>query len=503
MSSDLGRLLETADPQSRLFQLAVEHSPALMAVLRGLDLVFELVNPAFEAASCGRDVLGRPFSEAYPELADEAVPILQRVLCTGEPFHGTNVVLSLCRSCSGVAEERFFNLSCVLVESSDRREHAVLLVGIDTTEAVRARRRVEEMALEAQSRAAGFRDILDNMVDAVFVCNLTGRVTLANSAAVRLLGLNSVEELDRAMVEFPELLRARHMDGSRVSAAEQPLVRALAGETVVEENRIIFNPQTQQDIIVRSNAAPIRAYDGTIVGAVSVSRDITDMAELDILKDAFISVAAHELKTPVAVMKGYAQALLRCDRDVQPPQRKMLEAIDRGAGRIDRIVNDLLDISRLQMGRLDVETQRFDLHQVVAHVADRLARTTDKHRLVVAPSEAVLVHGDRDRIEQVLSALVDNAIKYSPKGGDVLLAVTVEHDEALVSAADQGVGIPREKQSRIFQRFYRAHTGTCFDYGGMGVGLYLAREIVSAHGGRMWFESVEGRGSVFHFSLPL
>ena len=126
-----------------------------------------------------------------------------------------------------------------------------------------------------------------------------------------------------------------------------------------------------------------------------------------------------------------------------------------------------------------------------------------KHRIRVVRATPVVVQGDRDRLQDMTMQLLENAVKYSPGGGDIDVAVDLLNDEATVSVTDHGVGIPRAKQARIFERFYRAHTGTPYDYGGMGVGLYIAKEIIQDHGGRMWFDSEEGHGSTFRFSLPV
>ncbi len=363
---------------------------------------------------------------------------------------------------------------------------------------------VEHLANVAQRRAAELQGVLNNMVDGVFTCDREECITLANEAGLHLLGLASFEDVKRcALAEFIELLRIRHPDGKSFAREELPLVCALGGQTIVQEQEIIYNRKTQRDVFLRVSAAPIRDETGKIVGAVEVDSDVTELTELDRLKDEFISVAAHELKTPVAVMKGYAQALLRAREEVAPPKRKMLDAIDRGADRIDRIVKDLLDISRLYLGQMELTLERVDLPEMVEEVVDRMALTTTKHRIQIVRSEPVVIQGDRDRLEQVLINLIDNAIKYSPKGGDIDVAVLVRDREAIVSVRDYGVGIPREKQPHIFERFYRAHTGTPYDYGGMGVGLYISKEIIRRQSGRMWFESEEGRGSTFYFSLPL
>ena len=364
-------------------------------------------------------------------------------------------------------------------------------------------REIEGLAEAAQRRAAELQGVLDNMIDGVYVCDAEGRITLVNEAGLKLLGMSDVAEPKRALAVFPEMFRIRHPDGRPRTPEQLPLARALGGEIVSLEDEIVFNLRTHKDVHLRTSAAPIKDEKGRIVGAVEVARDVTELTEVDRLKEEFISVAAHELKTPVAIMKAYAQALLRTAADIPAPRRKMLEAINRGSDRIDRIVGDLLDISRLLAGRLELSIESIDLPQMVEDVVDRLALTTTKHRIRVVSTEAVVVRGDRDRLEQVVINMVDNAIKYSPRGGDIDVAVGVRDHEAVVSVRDQGVGIPRDKQKHIFERFYRAHTGTPYDYGGMGVGLFISREIISRHGGRMWFESQEGVGSTFYFSLPL
>lgn len=497
------RLLRDIDAERRLFQAVVDNAPAGISVLSGPSFVFELINPAYQAIAPGKTMLGKTVAEVWPELADRVLPLLDHVFRTGETYRATDVPLPVQRVPEAPVEEVYFTFAYVPMRGIEGQGEAILVLVIETTEQVLARNRIEELAAVAQRRAAELRAILDNIVDGVFVCDTQGRITLANEAGVRLLGLGSLEEVRRALADFPALLRERHLDGRPVAADELPLARAMAGQIVTQEDAIFCNPRTQRDVYARTSAAPIRDEQGNIVGAVAVSTDVTELTELDRLKDQFIAVAAHELKTPVTIMKGYAQALLRTSDEIAPPRRRMLEAIDRGANRIDAVVKDLLDISRLHLGRLELVIERIDLPALVTDVADRLALTTMRHRIRVVASEPVVVPGDRDRLEQVLINLLDNAIKYSPKGGDIDVAVAVRDQQAVVSVRDYGVGIATEKRDRLFQRFYSAHSGTPFDYGGMGVGLYISKEIVTRHRGLMWFESEESRGSTFYFSLPL
>jgi two-component system sensor histidine kinase VicK len=249
---------------------------------------------------------------------------------------------------------------------------------------------------------------------------------------------------------------------------------------------------------------PVRDAAGSIGQILGEARDVTEIRALGMMKDQFLAIAAHELKTPVTIMKGYSQLLLRTDDDLDAPRRRLLSAIDRGADRIDRVVRDLLDVTCLQTGQLELEVESLTLADVVAKVAERRTLTAPDRRIVVeAATNTGAVRGDRYRLEQAFAVILDNAVRYSPAGGDVRITVVESDGDAVVSVQDQGIGIPDDVQQRVFEQFFRAHTGTPHDSGGMGVGLYIAREIVERHGGRIWFESAEGVGSTFHIALPI
>lgn len=357
---------------------------------------------------------------------------------------------------------------------------------------------MKELAETARMRAAELQGVLDNMVDGVFVTDQQHRALLVNPAGARMLGLRGTP----GPGHLQPFLRIRRPDGTSYGS-DHPLLRALNGETVTLEEVSVSGFNGEGRLYVRVNAVPIRDDDGEVIAAVAVVRDITSMVELEKLKEQFISMAAHELKTPVAVMKGYAQALLKMGEAIPPPGRKMLAAIDRGSVRIDRIVTDLLDVSRFHAGRLSLSREPVDLGLLTSVVAHRVAPIGGRHRVLVRADPNLVVMADRARLEQVVANLLDNAIKYSPRGGEVQLLVKSDGDDAVLSVVDHGVGIPAEKHARVFERFFRAHAGTPDDYGGMGVGLYICKEIVSRLGGRIWFESDHESGSIFHFSLPI
>ncbi len=399
-------------------------------------------------------------------------------------------------------EARVASRTAELREANERLKREIAERERADEERERLLREVEKLANEAQRRAGQLQAVLESMADAVSVSDAQGHTILLNDAARRMFGLDTgqIPPLDKTL---EHRYRLRYLDGRPMSYRELPVVRALQGETIMGLDSILYNERSQRDFYLRTSATPIRDQSGAIVGAVSVSRDITDLIELDKMKDDFIRVAAHELKTPITIMKGYAQVLLRAERIEPRYHRRMLEGINAGVDRMTNVIEDLLDISQLRVGRLDLRKERIDLAGLVSRALNRMAALATKHRLRLLKVESAQVDGDPERLEQVVVHLLENAIKFSPRGGNIDVAVQVRKGQAVVSVRDYGVGIPRDRQERIFERFYRAHAGTPYDYGGMGVGLYISREIIQAHGGRMWFESEEDKGSTFYFSLPL
>ncbi|HET6921602.1 MAG TPA: HAMP domain-containing sensor histidine kinase, partial [Anaeromyxobacteraceae bacterium] len=244
-------------------------------------------------------------------------------------------------------------------------------------------------------------------------------------------------------------------------------------------------------------ASPVQGRSGRL--AVAVVRDLSELRRFEEMREDFLATAAHEFKTPLAVIKAQAQLLQR--RGEADPHG--LQVLNRQVERLSRLTHQLLELSRLRLGGPELRRETYDLAEQVSEVLDRLQSVAAGHRLTLARHEPAPVYADRQRMEQVLVNLMDNAVKFSPGGCDVETTVARLGSEVQVSVRDQGLGIPRDRQARIFERYYRAHAGTPEDYGGIGVGLDMSREIVSRHGGRMWFESEPGTGSVFSFTLPL
>lgn len=362
--------------------------------------------------------------------------------------------------------------------------------------------RMQLLSELAHRRIEQLEAIFDHMPDGAFVCDAEGWLTLVNRSGQLLFG-RSFEELQGKQISaLFEQVEACTIDGVALSLEQLPPTRALSGEAVNFEDLRMRVGSSAMHRYVRISAFPLLDSVGKSTGAIIIVRDISDELDFERLKGEFIQVAAHELKTPVAIMKGYAQSLLRSAPNLDTAARRALQSINRGADRIDRIVMDLLDISQFELGRFKLRHERFDLALLAEEVIAQVQPRTGLHSISAVSKSPFLLNGDKERITQVLRNLLENAIKYSPGGGGIVLSMELLINDAVVSVLDMGIGIPLDQQPFIFQRFFRAHADTRHDYGGLGVGLYICDEIVRAHRGRMWFQSSEGQGSTFYFSLP-
>jgi signal transduction histidine kinase len=238
------------------------------------------------------------------------------------------------------------------------------------------------------------------------------------------------------------------------------------------------------------------------------------LKELDRMKSQFLSIASHELKTPITAMSGFLQVALRRVRRLGDGEAaapiadglraitEQLEVVYRQTGKLARLVDELLDVSRIQTGRIEFRYADVDLSELANEVATRMQLTTTAHEISVRRDSENVVTADRDHLEQVLNNLITNAIKYSPTGGSITIEVRPDTDGVRLSVTDQGIGIPEKELDAIFGLFYRSPDRAARDAAGMGLGLYISREIVVRHGGRIWAESGGGKGSTLNVLIP-
>jgi signal transduction histidine kinase len=228
------------------------------------------------------------------------------------------------------------------------------------------------------------------------------------------------------------------------------------------------------------------------------------LRELEKREDAFISMASHELRTPVTSLKGFTQILQRRLKHQADPQSLFfLERMNAQLNRLTNLISDLLDVSKIEAGILELHRANVDCDELVRETVEAVQANCATHRLDIEGKTEAQVYADRDRLEQVLMNLLTNAIKYSPEADSILIRLRKVQGQVEVAIQDFGIGIPEEHQERVFERFYQVSGPEQNTYPGLGIGLYIARTLIERHGGRLWLKSRQGAGSTFYFTLPI
>lgn len=354
--------------------------------------------------------------------------------------------------------------------------------------------------------------ILDQLPEGVLVIEATTSIIrYANAMAMQLLGLPASQVLGFPLNRVASATSPGHFESfTRWNFA---LIRALSGETVPNCEVLVTRPDGSQTVML-SSVSPIRGIQGRITEAVMVFQDITAQKTLEQRKQEFFAVAHHELRTPLTAILGFAELLHTVEGDHRDQRRRdALERILQEGVRLRTLLHDLLDVSRLDYARLNIQLAPHDLFALVRELVEKYRMTERTHRFRLTLQDVshlseLMGWIDRLRIAQVLENVLMNAVKYSPKGEEIEvgLCCLTGADGAtlgvLIWVKDQGCGIAARDLTHIFERFYR---GSKHDpsISGFGIGLFLAKEIVEAHGGHIWVESTLGQGSTFFVRLPL
>lgn len=290
-------------------------------------------------------------------------------------------------------------------------------------------------------------------------------------------------------------------DGKPLLAKDWPLARAMYNGEIIVGEEIEFKRENIH-YFLRINAAPIKNKQNEIVAAVSTVDDITAEKELEQRKDDFVSMASHELKTPITSMKIYIEVLLNlCKKHQDQKAEKTLLSIKNQTEKLQNLVSDLLDVTKIQTGKLSFNKETFDLSELISEIVDVMQGTTQQ-KIILTNHKEMKVYADKFRIYQVVTNLLTNAIKYSPQGKNIWINITEEKHRYLVSVKDEGIGINKTQQKKIFERLYQVTETKEKTFPGLGMGLYISKEIIKRHQGNIWVEGETGKGSTFYFTLP-
>jgi PAS domain S-box-containing protein len=361
---------------------------------------------------------------------------------------------------------------------------------------------VRHLRRQLVETASRWDEVVNGAVLPICVVQAQGSIAFANARWRELLGREGGELVG---ADFGQLVHPEERDACRAA-----LERVQAGERFLGLVwRFLHRDGTWRHVVV--SGGPVRDDQGAVRGALLLFRDVTDEQEAQRLKDTLLSTASHELRTPVTTIKGMTQLLLRMlERGETLPAEQLarrLRTIQREADRLALLGTDLADVARMKIGRLASNPEVQDLRPIVsACVTRQRERLGDRprHRLELRqPSVPVLTRADATRLAQVLDNLIENAIKYSPEGGDVTVTTEVADSTASVSVADQGIGIPEADLPKLGSPFFRASNASARNFIGMGLGLHLSRAILEAHGGALTIASREAKGTTVSLSLPL
>jgi len=332
--------------------------------------------------------------------------------------------------------------------------------------------------------------ILGSMVEGVAVVNASERLLFSNTGFSEILGLDVPPQSGRALVEVV-----------RQTELIEAVREVLKGEPRVE-TEIVTGTLRQR--FFAATVASVRAADTS--GAVIVLHDITELRKLERVRRDFVANVSHEFKTPLTAIQGFAETLLAGAIDDPQNRLRFLEIILEHSRRLARLTDDLLKLSKMDADRLELEIRRLSVSQFVESCIETTQRPAAEKNLRISVNlqEPIPdIAADRRRLAEVLQNLLDNAMQYTPAGGQITVSASADGSEVTFTVSDTGIGIPRADQSRIFERFYRVDVARSREVGGTGLGLSISKHLVEVHGGRIWVESEVGQGSRFHFTVPI
>jgi PAS domain S-box-containing protein len=464
------------------------NSPAPLAITRGAEFVFENANRSYIDLFQNRDLLGKTLLEALPELIDQKFPALfEKVFRTGEEYREKEAVAFLRRSASSPLERRYFDQSYTRITDSAGAPYGVLIQAVDVTERVDTVQSLRRSERES-------RQMADAMPQVVWTAGPDGHLDYTNERWFQYSG-------SRDPAQWLNFVHPSDVD----QVVEQWTKSVTTGDIYENEFRLRRIDGTYRWFLVRAQAS--KAADGTIERWFGTCTDIEEQKAAVAARNEFMSIASHELKTPLTSLKLQTQSMRRnfergrADAYSTEKVGQMVASNEKQVGRLIRLVDDMLDFSKIEAGKLSMNSEPADLAELVREVYDRLAEqlTAAGCFTSLELSRGVMVNVDHFRIEQVITNLLTNAARYG-QGTPVFVKVYSEGGKALISVADQGIGISEEFRERIFNRFERGVSAS--QVSGLGLGLFISREIVHAHGGRIWAEGGQTSGSVFYVELP-
>jgi two-component system sensor histidine kinase VicK len=482
-------LKELAENEAQ-FRYIFADAPVAVGVFAGRELIIESANrKILEVWDKTIDIIGKPLHIAMPELEGQSfLRLLDEVLTSGLAFFGNETKAMVVRQ--GILTEIYFNFVYHPLKSVTGETTRVMVVATDVSEQVKARKSLERA-----------QDLLSLSIEAagigIWTADITtDRLTVSDQART-IHGLPEGTELTlnaSAEMILPEY-RQQVLDNIKA---------AIKNKTEFNNEFWIQPGNGGKPRWLKSNGKAYYNENGKALYITGALMDNTELKEDELRKNDFIGMVSHELKTPLTSLTALVQMLqLRANKNEDSFSAGALDKANRQVKKMNTMINGFLNISRLESGKIQIHKTDFNLPELVEELIEELKLTVSHHHIIFEPCETIIVNADRDKIVSVISNLLTNAIKYSPKAD--LVQVTCRQSDGFIqiSVKDEGMGIKTKDQERLFERYYRADNPESQQIAGFGLGLYLSAEIIYRHGGEIWVESEPAKGSTFYFTLPL
>jgi two-component system CheB/CheR fusion protein len=495
------QVLQQQEEMMRVFMSA----PASILIRKGPDLKLTFANNQALAQMSLQDpsIIGKTMEESLAQMNTSFSPdIFKQVYQTGKPFSGKSFHIKHDRQGTGEQIDTWYDFVLEPIFNLEGEVDGVVTFSFEVTDLVRANQE-QKCAQEAlKASEEHFKALANTNSLLIWQTNQHCQMTYVNDTWLAYAGINAEQVGEHTWIEnvHPE-------DRSR---AEQQFNEAFEKQEIVHSKYRFKDCRTGEYRWMLDNAHPV--FNPNFKGYIGSMTDIHEQELAQIStnmlmqkKDEFLGIASHELKTPITSMKASFQVLKNGFKDESKEVKTLvpiIELANRQVNKLAHIVDDLLDVTKIQSGKMRLNKTTYYFGESLHDCLQEIRHQSPKHMLFTENEVPVLIYADRTRIEQVIINLLSNAVKYSPKKEPVRISVKKENNEVLFSVTDSGIGIPADKQSFIFDRFFRVHESSKL-FSGLGLGLFISAEIVKQHQGSIGMKSTEGKGSVFWFKLPL
>ena len=487
---DLESAHKEIEVQKNRLEDLITNAPASIAVTKGETHVIEYINPQFKEVIGNRKVIDKKLDAIISKKSlEKLIPLLDEVYKSGAPYISREVQSDIFKTGKKKDKEiHYYTFIFQPWKDASNITKGIIIYAFDVTDQVQARKQIENTMQH-------FRVLTDAMPQNVWTADQKGKFDYLNKNFTRFLGVGN----NRHNINWMKFVHPDDYDET-IKLWDKAIKRSTDFQI---QHRIKAHDNTYKWHLTRG-VPYFDEENNNIIKWIGTTTDIHEQKSTEALKEEFISIASHELKTPLTTLKAYFDLLHMHIMQVGDHNSKeYIEKSVEHVNKLNSLIGDLLDVSRIEGGKINFALEEIDFDKFVEENIQSLRHTTKSHKITLEGSTNSIIKGDKKRLEQVFTNLISNAIKYSPDSKEVNVKVEKDSNGSVITTVrDHGIGIPAEKLNRIFDRFYRVSEENSF-VSGLGIGLYITKEIIRRHNGEIWAESEENKGSSFNFSLPV